>query len=635
VRVAAAAGVRATSYGTSADADLRVEISSAGPGGGRARIGSAAETYELHLAVDGTHNVRNAAAAIAVAARLGVPMETSCEALEAFSGVHRRFELRGRARGADFYDDYGHVPTELAVTLEVARRREPGRLVAVFQPHRYTRTQALWRELGASLLEADVLVVTDVYGAAQEPIPGVTGKLVVDGISLAGGSGRVVYLPHRGDVVAFLDQEVRAGDLDHDGMRRCLDARRCCPWSGSGGRMSATRPAAGALARAEAILRAACGDRVRSGFVLAPLTTFRIGGPAALFLEPESDADLAAASLAIRETGIPTVVLGKGSNMLVSDGGFAGLVLRLGRGYRWSARDGNRLAAGGAMPLPALSGVALAHGLSGLEFGVAIPASLGGSVRMNAGAHGGELGDVLETVDLFRLDHGSLRIASADAGFGYRRSSLTKEGVVVGATLALRPRDPAEIRATMDDARDWRRRTQPVAEPNCGSVFKNPPGDHAARLIDEAGGKGLTVGGAAVSSKHANFIVASEGSRRRCPAVDPKIQDLVRLVPARDSNRRCISLRSRSSVALKTGGSARSDRPAPRCGRCVHRDRRGVALSRTSLLRARAIEVTGHSALSRAAVVAISGWTGTRTSRGSMTRSPSDGSSPMRGWRTL
>jgi len=213
VRVAAAAGVPTTSYGTSADADLRVEMSSAGPGGARARIGSAAKTCQLHLTVDGAHNVRNAAAAIAVAARLGVPMTTSCEALQVFRGVHRRFELRGRARGADFYDDYGHVPTELAVTLEVARRREPGRLVAVFQPHRYTRTQALWRELGASLLEADVLVVTDVYGAAQEPIPGVTGKLVVDGISQAGGRGRVVYLPHRGDVVAFLDQEVRAGDL--------------------------------------------------------------------------------------------------------------------------------------------------------------------------------------------------------------------------------------------------------------------------------------------------------------------------------------------------------------------------------------------------------------------------------------
>jgi UDP-N-acetylmuramate--alanine ligase len=127
--------------------------------------------------------------------------------------VHRRFERRGSARGAVFYDDYGHVPTELAVTLDVARRTGPQRLIAVFQPHRYVRTLALWRELGASLTEADVVVVTDVYGAEQDPIPGVTGKLVVDGINAADPRRRIVYLPHRRDVIAFLDAEVRAGDL--------------------------------------------------------------------------------------------------------------------------------------------------------------------------------------------------------------------------------------------------------------------------------------------------------------------------------------------------------------------------------------------------------------------------------------
>jgi UDP-N-acetylmuramate dehydrogenase len=283
------------------------------------------------------------------------------------------------------------------------------------------------------------------------------------------------------------------------------------------------------LARAEAIMRTACGERVRTGFVLAPLTTFRIGGPAALFLEPHSEADLLAASEAIRTTDIPFVVLGKGSNVLVADDGFPGVVLRLGRGYRWSAREGDRLAAGGAMPLPALAGVALAHGLSGLEFGVAIPASLGGGVRMNAGAHGGELADVVETVDLFRLlQGGAERVSAAQAGFAYRRSALPADGVVVGASSRLRPDDPTAIRSRMDEARDWRRRTQPIAEPNCGSVFKNPPDDHAARLIDEAGAKGLAVGGACVSTKHANFIVTSEGTRARdVLELIRKVQDLV------------------------------------------------------------------------------------------------------------
>lgn len=267
------------------------------------------------------------------------------------------------------------------------------------------------------------------------------------------------------------------------------------------------------IRRAESILRAACGDRVRTHFRLAPLTSFRIGGPAALYLEPLSDADLVAAGEAVRETAIPFVVLGKGSNVLVSDAGFAGLVLRLGRGYRWAAREGDRLTAGGAMPLPALAGVALSHSLAGLEFGVSIPASLGGAVRMNAGAHGHELAGVLETVEVFELLAGTARrIAAADAGFSYRRSELPADAVVVGSTVALEPGEPSEIRALMDEARDWRRRTQPLAEPNCGSVFKNPPGDHAARLIEEAGGKDLAVGGASVSAKHANFIVASEGA---------------------------------------------------------------------------------------------------------------------------
>jgi UDP-N-acetylmuramate dehydrogenase len=268
------------------------------------------------------------------------------------------------------------------------------------------------------------------------------------------------------------------------------------------------------IARAEEILHAACGERVRTSFTLAPLTTFRIGGPAALFLEPESMPDLYAASRAIRETGIPVLVLGKGSNVLVSDAGFSGLVLRLGRGFRWTGRQGTRLSPGGAVPLPALAGIALSHGLSGLEFGVAIPASVGGAVAMNAGAHGHQLDEAVETVEVFGLRDGAVhRVPAVEAGFRYRGSSLPPDGIVIGATMALRPEDRTQIRSRMEEARDWRRRTQPLAEPNCGSVFTNPPGDHAARLVDAVGGKAMRVGAASVSTKHANFIVADAGAR--------------------------------------------------------------------------------------------------------------------------
>ena len=284
-----------------------------------------------------------------------------------------------------------------------------------------------------------------------------------------------------------------------------------------------------ALRRAESILRAACGERVRTGFPLAPLTSFRIGGPAALYLEPESERDLVAAGEAVRQADIPVVVIGKGSNILVADRGFEGLVLRLGRGYRWAARSGDRITAGGAMPFPALAGVALSHGLTGLEFGVAIPASFGGAIRMNAGAHGREVAEAVESVDVFELAIQAGRVVSAsEAGFRYRNSELPADAVVVGGTVRLAPADTSEIRRLMEEAREWRRRTQPLAEPNCGSVFKNPPGDHAARLIEEAGGKGMSVGDAMVSAKHANFIVAAEGAKASdVVELVTKMQDLV------------------------------------------------------------------------------------------------------------
>jgi len=233
-----------------------------------------------------------------------------------------------------------------------------------------------------------------------------------------------------------------------------------------------------------------------------------VGGRSALYLEADGDTDLAAAGAALMETPVPWIVMGKGSNVLVSDRGFAGLVIRLGKGYRWVSRDGTRLRAGGSTPLPALANQALANSLAGLAFGVAIPASLGGAVRMNAGAHGRSMQEVLDRIELYQLLERTKGGLSADqAGLGYRRSGLPEGSIVVGAILALRPGQPGEIRREMQAARDWRRATQPLAEPNCGSVFKNPPGDHAARLVEAAGGKGLTVGGAAVSLKHSNFIV--------------------------------------------------------------------------------------------------------------------------------
>jgi UDP-N-acetylmuramate--alanine ligase len=213
--VLADTGAPALRYGSDERNDLIVAVGELGPDGaaGRVREASGGVEVPVRLQVDGPHNLLNAAAAIGVARLVGVPLDDAAAAVSEFAGVHRRFEHRGRARGADFYDDYGHTPTEMSVTIDTARRRDPRRLVALVQPHRYSRVQALWRELGASVAGADLVLVTDVYGAAQEPIPGVTGRLVADGVELASPTTPVVYLPHRTEVIDYLEREVQPGDL--------------------------------------------------------------------------------------------------------------------------------------------------------------------------------------------------------------------------------------------------------------------------------------------------------------------------------------------------------------------------------------------------------------------------------------
>jgi UDP-N-acetylmuramate--alanine ligase len=199
-------------YGTGPEADVRVTPTDAS---GRSITGTVeigGRAVEVSLRVPGVHNLLNAAAAILAARVAGVDPDEAAAALRRFEGVRRRFEFRGMARGAEFFDDYAHHPTEVRATL-AAVPSDYRRVLAVFQPHRYTRTEAMWTELGESLTGADVVVLTDVYGAGETPIPGVTGKLLVESLAEAAPSKRVVYLPRRSDVVQFLSTEIRPGDL--------------------------------------------------------------------------------------------------------------------------------------------------------------------------------------------------------------------------------------------------------------------------------------------------------------------------------------------------------------------------------------------------------------------------------------
>jgi UDP-N-acetylmuramate dehydrogenase len=272
-----------------------------------------------------------------------------------------------------------------------------------------------------------------------------------------------------------------------------------------------------ALEAAAAELAERCPGRVSRDLPLAPLTTFRLGGPAAVFLRAETLDDLGALAGVLADTRLPMLVVGRGSNMLVADAGWPGIALHLGQRFRRVEFDGTELEAGAATPLPSLAARSARASLGGIAFAVAIPGSVGGGVRMNAGAHGSELADRLVWADVFHLAGEAAgrpaRMKPDELGFGYRRSALPAGAVVTAARFALTPAPEAEVRAEIDEARRWRRDNQPVNQPNCGSVFANPPEMAAGRVVELLGMKGQAHGGARVSEVHANFIVAAGGAR--------------------------------------------------------------------------------------------------------------------------
>jgi UDP-N-acetylmuramate dehydrogenase len=243
------------------------------------------------------------------------------------------------------------------------------------------------------------------------------------------------------------------------------------------------------------------------------MSTYRVGGRAALFVLIDSEEALAAAGRAVRESGLPVLVVGKGSNLLVADAGFPGLALQLGEVFAEVTVDGTTVRAGGAAALPVVARRTADAGLTGFEWAVGVPGSVGGAVRMNAGGHGSDMAASLVAIraaDLAAGEDGDM--SAADLDLGYRHSAIRSSQVVLRADLQLAPGDADRGRATISEIVRWRRANQPGG-PNAGSVFTNPPGESAGQLIDAAGCKGLRHGSAEVSPKHANFIQADPGGR--------------------------------------------------------------------------------------------------------------------------
>lgn len=261
---------------------------------------------------------------------------------------------------------------------------------------------------------------------------------------------------------------------------------------------------------------------------LALHTTLRVGGSARLLVTVDSETALVATMRTIGAAAVPLLALGRGSNLLVGDAGWPGVVLRLGRGFRGIRIDGARVEVGAAEPMPSVAVRTAQAGLAGFAWGAAVPGSMGGGVRMNAGAHGADMADSLVSARI--LDRGTGAVEEWDAprlGLGYRTSALDASHVVISATIELTAEEPSVVLASIDDIRAWRREHQPLSRPSCGSVFTNPPGASAGALIDRVGLKGTRVGGAEVSTTHANFIVTEPG------ASASDVEGLIALVIAR------------------------------------------------------------------------------------------------------
>ncbi len=261
---------------------------------------------------------------------------------------------------------------------------------------------------------------------------------------------------------------------------------------------------------AAARLRELLRGEVREDEPMSRHTTFRLGGPAELFVLPRDAADLIAAVRFARQEGLPWRILGGGSNLLVADAGVRGLTICT-RGLREAHWSGEGVTAQAGVSMARLATGAGRRGLAGLAGLAGIPGTLGGAVRMNAGAHGAEIGRSVEWVEVLTPEGSPARWEGRQLGFGYR-SSLLRGLAVLSVRLALAPGDPRELQRELEVFRERRRSTQPLNRPSAGSVFKNPPGAAAGRLIEEAGCKGWREGGAQVSKRHANFIVGGPGN---------------------------------------------------------------------------------------------------------------------------
>ncbi|MDP4849402.1 MAG: UDP-N-acetylmuramate dehydrogenase, partial [Verrucomicrobiales bacterium] len=486
----------AVSYGWSDECDFSAtNLSPRGAGTEFTVICRGQEVGRVRLGIPGRHNVLNSLAVIALATEVGVSFDRIDEALTSFRGAKRRFEMKRHSDRVTIVDDYGHHPTEIAATIQTARSQHAGRLICLFQPHRYSRTQLLRDEFGSCFEGVDELWVTDVYAASEAPIPGISGQTIVDAVLEHGEVEKVTFHPllatlhlavggklEPGDWVITLG----AGNIHEVGSRLARD-------------LAALDILTGALGESGGITR-----------LYEPMrrhTTMKVGGPAQFWIEPTTVDGLARVVKHCTDSGTPLRVIGRGSNLLVRDGGIPGVVANPVKGeFGVIHVEGTTITAGAGVKFKALAAAAQSAGLGDFEWMEGIPGNVGGSLRMNAGAMGWETFDQVVSVTMIDAEGQVSTRPVGEIRHHYRNVPELAHNIAVAAVFKGTPASDEVIAGRMAASREKRRASQPVAA-SAGCIFKNPGPIGAGKLLDEMGLKNSGVGAAKVSEVHGNFIV--------------------------------------------------------------------------------------------------------------------------------
>ncbi len=485
------------------------------------------------LNIPGRHNVLNALAVIALASELGMPFPMIASALESFRGARRRFEIKHRTERCMIVDDYGHHPTEVKATLAAVKNCGRKRVLVMFQPHRYSRTAALSEEFGRAFEDADLVWVSDIYAASEAPIPGVSGASLVEEMRRQGHPS-AEYVGDRRKMLLEVGRNLQPGD--------------CVVSLGAGNIHEQARQLAIDVAELEGLQIEMGAGVARLYEPLSKHTTLRIGGPAQYWLEPETEEGFAKIVSFCHRKGIPLLVIGRGSNLLVRDGGIRGAVVYLGRGEfrKVEVRDGH-ITAGAGVRQKELALAARDAGIGGFEWFEGIPGNVGGALRMNAGAMGGETFRQVVSVRYVDADGEFHTRTPAEMDIRYRSVPTLKGNYAVSATFSGEVSTGAQIEQRLQESILKRRTSQP-RESSAGCIFKNPESIPAGKLIEELGLKGERCGGAKVSEVHGNFIV------NECSASSSDFMALIRRVQEKALQDRGLRLETEVQVVGEEKG---------------------------------------------------------------------------------